>query len=115
VVEVRMREEDVVDRGELVDRQVLDAGARVEQDVVVDQERSGPGARTDAAATPQDSYLHGGLPWRSSALARFRSSARWQPPRRRPRGPPSARRPGPTRRDPRRWRGPTRRTRAGGS
>src|SRR5215470_1934832 len=41
VIEVRVGEEDVVDRRELREREVADAGPRVDQDVAVEQHRGG--------------------------------------------------------------------------
>ena len=38
VVKVRVREKDVVDAPHVLDGQVLDAGAGIDQDVVVDEE-----------------------------------------------------------------------------
>ena len=59
VVEVRVGDEDVVDRRELGEREVAHAGAGVDQDVVVEQHRGGaqmPPA--DPAAAAEDSDPH---------------------------------------------------------
>ena len=56
VVEVRMADQDVLDPGQRVERQVADAGAGVDQDVVVEQERRRPAAGGDGAGTTE--YLN---------------------------------------------------------
>ncbi len=56
-----MRDEDVVDLRELGERQVADAGAGVDQDVAVDQERGGaqvPAA--DSAGASEHAQAHAG-------------------------------------------------------
>ena len=49
VVEVRVADEDVLDARQGVERQVADAGAGVDEDVVVDQEGRGPASGRDGA------------------------------------------------------------------
>src|SRR5438477_585345 len=59
VIEVRMRDEDAIDLRQLGERQVANAGAGVDQDVAVDQERGGaqvPAA--DSAGGPEDAQAH---------------------------------------------------------
>jgi hypothetical protein len=52
VVEVGMRDEDVIDHRHLGQREVADARAGVDEDVAVDQERGGPVVLpSDAAGT----------------------------------------------------------------
>lgn len=59
VVEVRVRDEDMVDGRQFGERQVGRAGAGVDQDVVVDQHRRGAlVAPADAAAAAEDSDFH---------------------------------------------------------
>jgi hypothetical protein len=49
MVEVRVADEDVVDARELVEREIADARAGVDQDVVAEQERGGAAARRNRA------------------------------------------------------------------
>jgi hypothetical protein len=58
VVEVRMADQDVVDRDQFVERQITHAGSGVNQHVVVEQERRGAALATDGARTAEDAYLH---------------------------------------------------------
>ena len=59
VVEVGMADEDVVDAGQLVQAEVADAGAGVDQDRLVEQERRGPAAGGDGPGTSEDANDHG--------------------------------------------------------
>jgi hypothetical protein len=61
VVQVRVRDEDVVDLLELGQREVAHAGARVDEHVMVDQEGGGPQAAADPAAASEHAQLHGYL------------------------------------------------------
>ena len=58
VVEVRVADQDVVDARQRVERQVADAGAGVDQHVVVEQEGRGPAAGRDGAGTAEDGEDH---------------------------------------------------------
>ena len=70
MVEVRVAEQDVVDARQLVERQVADAGAGVDQHVVVEQERGGAAAGGDGARTAEDADLHEWR-WRGGVGARL--------------------------------------------
>ena len=57
-----MRDEDVVDLRQLGQRQVADAGAGVDQDVAVEQERGGAQvAPADPARASEHAQTHGGV------------------------------------------------------
>lgn len=53
MVEVRMREKNMVDAQHLLDAEVGRAGARIDQDVVIHQQRGGAQAATDTATVAQ--------------------------------------------------------------
>ena len=59
MVEVGVTDEDVVDAGQFVERQVAHAGAGVDQDVVVDQEGGGLVAGGNGTGTTQNADFHG--------------------------------------------------------
>src|SRR5581483_3997524 len=69
VVEVRMREEDVVDLSQFLEAQIPDTGARIDQDIIVDQKRRCAMAPADSAAAAQHSELH----WANSGQRNDRS------------------------------------------
>jgi hypothetical protein len=58
MVKVRMRHEYVVDPRQLLERQVAHAGTGIDEDVIVDLERSGAEAPSDPAAAPEYPYAH---------------------------------------------------------
>ena len=59
VIQVRMRDEDVIDLRQPRQRQVAYAGAGVDQDIVIDEQGSGAHAiATDAPAAAQNFYTH---------------------------------------------------------
>jgi hypothetical protein len=58
VVQVRMREQHVVDAGHLVEREVAHTGAGVDQHVVVEQKRRGPAVLGDGSRAAQYTYFH---------------------------------------------------------
>jgi hypothetical protein len=58
MVQVRMTQEDVVDARELVEREVTHAGARIDEDVVVEKKGCGLAARRDRAGAAKNSNLH---------------------------------------------------------
>src|SRR5450631_794554 len=58
VIEVRMAHEDMVDLGELLEREIAHARTRIDQHVVVDEERCGAEAAADAPAASQYTDLH---------------------------------------------------------
>ena len=53
VVEVRMADQDVLDPGQRVERHVADAGAGVDQDVIVEQEGGCPATGGDGAGATE--------------------------------------------------------------
>ena len=59
MIEVRVAEQDVINQGQPRERQIADAGAGVDQDIVVEQERGGATAIGDRPGTAQDLDLHG--------------------------------------------------------
>lgn len=64
MVEMDVRQEDITDRRQCVERQVADAAAGVDQDVVVEPQRgSALGAATDSAITAEHLQLHGFSPF----------------------------------------------------
>jgi hypothetical protein len=75
VVEVRMADQDVVDARQLVERQVADAGAGVDEHAVVEQERGGPAAGGDGPGATEDANDHGVA--RSAAAAPGRAHVDW--------------------------------------
>ena len=60
MVEVRVRDQDVVDRDHLFEREVAHPGARVDQDVRVQQERGGAAASGNRSRTTENADLHVG-------------------------------------------------------
>ena len=58
VIEMRMRQEYMIDGRQFLDAQVLHAGARVHQDVVIDEKRGRASTSPDPAATSQYAHLH---------------------------------------------------------
>ena len=59
VIEVRVGDEDMVDQRQLGEREVADPGPRVDQNILVDQERSGPVLLSaDTARAAQHAQLH---------------------------------------------------------
>src|SRR2546422_4830716 len=58
VVEVRVRDEDVVDQRELGERQVADAGAGVDQDDAVEKKGGGAQVRSEEHTSELQSRLH---------------------------------------------------------
>src|SRR5581483_1921268 len=61
MVQMRVRDKDRVDLRQLRERQIADAGAGVEQHIVVDQERSRPQVSpADAARAAEYAQTHGG-------------------------------------------------------
>jgi hypothetical protein len=58
MVEVRVRDQDVVDARHLVEREVADAGAGVDQHVVVEQKGGGAVASCDGAGATEHANLH---------------------------------------------------------
>jgi hypothetical protein len=61
MVQMRMRDEDVVDARQLVERQVAHAGAGVDEHIVVDQKSGGSAAGGDRAGAAEDADLHEGI------------------------------------------------------
>ena len=61
VIQVRVRQEDVVDLLQLGERQIAHAGAGIDQHVVVEQHRGGAQVAADAAAATENPDLHGYL------------------------------------------------------
>ena len=59
VIQMRMGEEHVADLAHLVERQVADAGARVDERVLVHQQGGGAQFRADATAATQNPDAHG--------------------------------------------------------
>ena len=62
VVEVAVRDQDVVDAGEFVQAQLAHAAARVDEDVVIEQEGRGVAARRDRAEATEDADHGDGPP-----------------------------------------------------
>ncbi len=60
VVEVRVREQDVVDAFQLVEREIADAGAGVDQHVLVEQEAGGAAVARDRPGAAEDLDFHAG-------------------------------------------------------
>src|SRR6266404_4854836 len=58
VIEVGVSEEHMIDARKFVDTQITDASTRINQDVVVEQHRSGAQIATDAAAATEYSEFH---------------------------------------------------------
>src|SRR5450830_1343392 len=59
MIQVRMRDEDVVDCGQRLQRQVVDAGTGVDQDVAVDQQGCrAQGVAAYAATATENFYAH---------------------------------------------------------
>ena len=58
VVEVGVREHDVADAAHLGERQIADAGAGVDQQLVIDQHAGGAQSRPDPPAAPQNLDPH---------------------------------------------------------
>ena len=59
VIEMRVRQVDMIDQRELGEREVAHPGSRVEQDVVVDQKRGGAQmAPADSPAAPEYPQPH---------------------------------------------------------
>jgi hypothetical protein len=58
MVEVGMAQQDVVDAGQFVQGQVADAGAGVDQDILIKQERRGAATRGDRSRTAKDADGH---------------------------------------------------------
>ena len=69
MVEMRMGDQDVLDPGQRLERQVADAGAGVHQDVVVQQERSRPAAGRDGTGAAEHLNDHGGPMFGPDGLA----------------------------------------------
>ena len=60
VVEVGMGQEKMIDARQFVDREIPNAGAGIDQNVVVNEQRRGAQVlAADAAATAEDSQFHG--------------------------------------------------------
>ena len=59
MVQVRVADQNVVDRGQRVERQVADPGAGIDEQVVPDQERSGSAAGGDRTRAAKDANTHG--------------------------------------------------------
>jgi len=59
MVQVRVADQDVVDGVQLVEREIADARAGVDQHVAVEQERRGAAVAADGARTAEDADLHG--------------------------------------------------------
>ena len=58
VIEMRVREKHVVDARQRLDVEIADAGAGVDQDIVVHQQRRRTPPRADTAAATQNPYAH---------------------------------------------------------
>ena len=58
VVEVRMREEHMVDALHFLQRELAHAGTRVDQDMLAQQKRGGAAPLGDRTAAAEDAYLH---------------------------------------------------------
>ena len=61
VVQVRVREQDVVDAFQLVEREVADAGAGVDQHILVEQEAGGAAVARDRPGAAEDLDFHAGI------------------------------------------------------
>jgi hypothetical protein len=61
VIQVRMAQQDVVDALELLERQIADARASIDEHIIVEQKGRGTAACRDGAGTTQDPDLHGTL------------------------------------------------------
>jgi hypothetical protein len=58
VVEVRVADQNVVDAGQRIQRQIADAGAGVDQDVIVEQERGRLAAGGDGSGASEHVEIH---------------------------------------------------------
>ena len=58
MIEMRMREHDIVDARHLDEGQIADAGAGVDQQIVVHEERSRPAVLRDGTRAAQHTHLH---------------------------------------------------------
>src|SRR5262249_54517157 len=58
MIQVRMRDEDMLDLLEIRQGQVSDTGARIDQHIVIDQHRGGTEGPPDASAATEHSELH---------------------------------------------------------
>ena len=64
VIEVRMSKQHIVDTGHLIEGEITDASAGVDQQVVVEQERGGAASSGNSAGTPENTNLHFSFEWR---------------------------------------------------
>ena len=75
VVQVGMAEQDVVNPGQLVQREVTHAGAGVDQYIVIEQKGCGATASSDGARTAQNTDLHGDRGRRAGGPVQWRAQA----------------------------------------
>ena len=61
MVEMRVREQDVVDALQRVEREIADARSRVDQDVLVEQEAGGAAVARDRPGAAEDLDFHAGI------------------------------------------------------
>src|ERR1700744_453954 len=72
-----MREQDVVDALQRVERQVADAGAGVDQHVLVEQEAGGAAVARDRPGAAEDLDFHAGITRRVTRGGQRGSSCSW--------------------------------------
>jgi hypothetical protein len=58
MIEVRMRQKYVTNRSQVLERQITDTGAGIDEHVIVDQHRRRTRPGTNSAAATKDSYAH---------------------------------------------------------
>ena len=58
MIEMRVRDKDVIDRAHLGQTQITDAGTSIYQHVVIEQQRGGAQVAPDSAAASQYSQFH---------------------------------------------------------
>jgi hypothetical protein len=80
MIQVRMGQKDMVDAAHLVQRQVTDTGAGIDQDVAINQKGRGSAVFGDGAGTAQHTHFHGGPLFRLKIGGTVPFEVEWQQP-----------------------------------